>query len=178
MGLELETAEARLLWARYRRRLAWRDRDLPAAERAERVMEAEAHIADALAEAQGGSEADRLRAALDAFGKLEDPPAAWRVPVYFALRYVAMTAIALSGLLALALLHMAVMEVFSPDAVGLYWHPGDGFTLSYENQPGSREVLGAWFIPAALAAATALIGIAAGLYRLVSPSASNASARA
>lgn len=177
MGLDLQTAEARRLWADYRHRLAWRDRDLPALERSERLMEAEAHIAEAMSASGSGGEAERLRAALQAFGRLEAPPSAWRAPLHFALRYLAMTTAVICGLFALALLHMAVMEVFNPDAVGLYWHPGDGVTLSYENQPGSRELLGAWFIPAALAAAAALLAIVAALYRLLSPSARRASAR-
>ena len=167
MGLDLQTAEARRLWADYRHRLAWRDRDLPALERAERLMEAEAHIAEAMSASGSGGEAERLEA----------PPSAWRAPLHFALRYLAMTTAVICGLFALALLHMAVMEVFNPDAVGLYWHSGDGITLSYENQPGSRELLGAWFIPAALAAAAALLAIVAALYRLLSPSARRASTR-
>lgn len=175
MGLEFETAEARRIWADYRRRLAWRDRDLPAIERSERVLEAEAHIAEAMQEASDDSEPERLRAALDAFGSLDAPPPAWRAPVHFALRYLGMSVVVVCGLFALAFLHMAAMDAFNPDAVGLYWRPGDGYTLSYENQPGSREVLGAWFIPAALAASVSLIGIAAGVYRLLSPSASRAS---
>jgi hypothetical protein len=178
MGLEFETAEARRIWAEYRRRLAWRDRELPAIERSERMMEAEAHIADAMRDASGKSEAERLRVALDAFGALDAPPPAWRAPVHFTLRYLGMSVVVICGLFALALLHMAAMEVFNPDSVGLYWRPGDGYTLSYENQPDSREVLGACFIPAALAASVALIGIAAGVYRLLSPSASRDSARA
>ena len=50
----------------------------------------------------------------------------------------------------LVLLHMAVMEVVHPQAVGL-WHYADGdWVLSYQAQQGAAEVLGAWFIPAAL----------------------------
>lgn len=178
MSLELETAEARRIWADYRRRLAWRDRDLPAIERAEREMEAEAHIAEAMRDAAGENEPERLRAALDAFGALDAPPPAWRAPVHFALRYAGMSVVVICGLFALALLHMAAMDAFNPDAVGLYWRPGDGYTLSYEIQPGSREVLGAWFIPTALAASASLIGIAVWVYRLLSPSERSDSARA
>lgn len=178
MGIELNTADARRVWADYRRRLAWRDRHLSPTERAERLMEAEAHIGEAMSVSSGGSEADRLHDALAAFGSLEAPPPAWRAPVHFALRYAAMTVIVLCGLLALALLHMSVMEIFNPEAVGLYWRDGDGVTLSYEAQPGSRELLGGWFIPAAVAVSAGLIAIAAGLYRLVSPSDKSASARA
>ena len=177
MGLDLQTGEARRLWSDYQRRLAWRDRDLPASERTERLLEAEAHISEAMSAASAGSEADQLRAALNAFGTLEPTPAVWQAPVQVALRYAGMSLAVICGFFALALLHMAVMEVFNPDAVGLYWRSGDGVSLSYEAQSGSRELLGVWFIPAALATAAVLLGVVAGLYRLLSPSASSASAR-
>lgn len=163
--IEFETAAARALWNDYRRRLAWRDRELPPAERAERLREAESHIIEAMAEDSGNSEVARLERALEAFGTIAAPPAAWQAPARMLASFIVITLIAVSGLLALSLLHMAVMEAFNPNEVGLYWRDGDGWTLSYEAQPDSREVLGAWFIPAALAIAALLGSLVAILLR-------------
>jgi hypothetical protein len=151
MTLELTTLEARRLWADFLRRLDWANRDLPGPERDEAKAEAIAHIAEDLAALDMPDEADRLRAALERFGLPPAPPPVWRKPLAIILHYLAIMVMGASGLVILTLLHMALMEALNPAAVGLYIYPGDNVvTLSYENQGGAREILGAWFIPAML----------------------------
>lgn len=153
LPLETETARRRL--AEFRRSLAWRDRGLSEPEREEARLEAEAHLAEAFAAAQG-EESDRLEAAIAAFGDLPDAPPAWRKPLAIVLHYGALPVIGVVGLFVLALLHMAAMDVLNPSQVGLWVYPDGDFSLSYEAQEGAREVLGPGF-------AFAAIGLSIGL---------------
>lgn len=164
--LDLTTPEARRQWARFKRDLAFRDRNLPAADRDEALAETIAHIHDAFLAADGGTEASRLAAALTRFGPLEAAPPAWRKPLGVILHQAAILLIGITGFFVLALLHMAVMDLFNPEAVGLYIHAGGDFTLSYEVQPHSREVLGRWFAPAALGVSAVIGAGLFGIYRL------------
>lgn len=151
MTLELTTAEARRLWTDFLRRLDWSNRDLPGPEREEAKAEVIAHIAEDMAALDLPDEVERLREALDRFGIPPAPPPAWRKPLAIVLHYLAIMVMGASGLVILILLHMTLMEALNPAAVGLYIYPGDTvLTLSYENQAGAREILGAWFIPAML----------------------------
>jgi hypothetical protein len=165
--LELETPEARRIWKDFLRRLDRSNRALSEQEREEARAEAIAHIAELLAEETGDDEADRLRKALARFGLPPALPPLWRKPLAHMLHYFAIMVMGAGGLVVLALLHMAVMEVFNPAGVGLYLYPGDaGITLSYENQAGARELLGGWFIPAILSVSLLAVGGLFGLWRL------------
>ena len=146
--LTLESEAARRRLAEFRRRLAWRDRALPAPEREDARLETEAHLAEAFNAAQG-EELNRLDAAVAAFGDLPDAPPAWRKPLAVALHYGALPVIGVFALFTLALLHMAVMDVFNPSGVGLWVYPDGDWSLSYEAQAGAREVLGRGFTFAA-----------------------------
>lgn len=164
--LEFSSVDARRTWSRFKRDLAYRYRDLPPEDRIEAVAEAAAHIYEAIADAPGDTEHARLTAALAGFGELPAAPPAWRKPLGVALHQGAILILGVTGFFLAVLLHMAVMEVLNPDAVGLYVHSAGDFTLSYEIQPQSREVLGGWFIQAILG----FVGVAGaalyGLYRL------------
>lgn len=164
--MDLKTPQARRLWARFKRDLAFRDRDLSAADRQEALAETVAHIHDAFLAAGGESEVSRLTAALHQFGPLEQAPPAWRKPLGIILHQAAILFIGIACFFVLALLHMAVMDLFNPDAVGLYIHGGGDFTLSYEAQPHSREVLGGWFAPAAIGVAAVIGTIVFVIHRL------------
>jgi hypothetical protein len=159
-NLTLSTPGARRLWQDFLRRLNWVNRDLDAADRADISAEAATHIRDAMEGLAEGDELTRLQAAITGYGELPAAPPVWRQPAAIILHYGSILALGVAGIFVLILLHMAVMEVFYPQAVGL-WHYRQGdWALSYEAQEGAGEVLGAWFIPAILslcAAASALL---------------------
>lgn len=162
--VDFETSEARRLWSDFLKRLDWSNRHLSRSERQDAKAEATAHMAELIAHSKLETEAERLREALSRFGTLPSPPPAWRQPLAIGLHYLAIMVIGATGLVLLTLLHMTVMELFNPAGVGLYVYPGDPVpTLSYESQPGAREVLGSWFIPALLAI---ILTVSAGLYGL------------
>lgn len=148
--LTFTTAAARLLWQDFLRRLDWANRDLDAAERAEIRAEAATHIRDAMEGLTEGDELSRLQAAIASYGDLPAAPPAWRRPAATGLHYGSILALGVAGVFVLIFLHMAVMEVFHPQAVGLWRYAGGDWALSYEAQEGAEEVLGAWFIPAIL----------------------------
>ncbi|WP_417482910.1 hypothetical protein [Maricaulis sp.] len=161
--LTFSTPQARRLWQDFQRRLDWANRDLHAAERADLRAEAAAHIRDSMAELTEGDEFTRLQAAIAGYGDLPAAPPAWRRPAAILLHYGSILALGLAGIFVLIFLHMAVMEVFNAQGVGL-WHFASGdWALSYEAQDGAEEVLGGWFIPAML---TTCALVSAGLYAL------------
>ncbi len=162
--LDLVSDEARRIWRRFIRRLDWSNRELTAEDRAEARADAAAHMREALGETRAEDEADRLLAAIAEFGDPPAPPPVWRKPAAIVGHYCSIMVIGATGLVVLALLHMAVMELFNPAGVGLWVYPGDaGFTLSYEAQQGAHEILGAGFIPLMLALCAIL---SAGIYGL------------
>lgn len=165
-GVEWESAEAQTLWNDFLRRLDWANRTLPPDERADARAEATAHIRDAVVSDADGPEQERLSRALARFGALPAPPPVWRRPVAIALHYLAIMVVGVSGLVLLFLLHMTVMELVNPAGVGLWLYPEDGFTLSYEAQPGAREILGGFFIPVMLAILAISGGLLLGLWRV------------
>jgi len=169
-ALALTTAEARRLWQDFQRRLDWANRDLDAADRADIRAEAATHIRDAVMQMNEGEEVTRLRAAINSFGMLPAAPPAWRRPAAIALHYGSILALGVAGVFILILLHMAVMEVFYPDAVGLWRFPDGDWALSYEAQDSADEVLGGWFIPVIVSACALASGLLYALWRFaVSP---------
>ena len=164
-GLDFQDIESRRRWAEFLRRLDYRHRGLPAAERAELRAEAEAHIRDAMAEMGPGAEVERLDAALRSYGDLPAAPPVWRKPAAMLGHYAGILVIGMMGLTALALLHIGVMDWFDPAGVGLWVYPDGDWSLSYEAQPGAEERLGAWFSPVMLAASALLAGVIYGLWR-------------
>ncbi len=167
LNVAFATPEAQRLWSDFLRRLDWSNRHLAAPERDDARAEAIAHITELMASSDMEDEVERLREALDRFGPLPAPPPIWRKPLAVGLHYLAIMTIGASGLVLLILLHMTVMELFNPAAVGLYIYPGDSLpTLSYEHQAGAREVLGAGFIPVMLALVAAASAALYGLWRL------------
>lgn len=148
--LTFTTPQARRLWLNFLRRLDWANRELNIAERADIRAEAATHIRDAMEGLSEGDELSRLQAAISSFGDLPAAPPAWRRPAAVVLHYGSILVLGVAGIFVLILLHMAIMEVFDPQGVGL-WHYAEGdWALSYEVQEGANEVLGAWFIPAML----------------------------
>jgi hypothetical protein len=158
--MQFETETARKTWSRFERDLNWSNRNLPAAEQREALAEASAHIRDTMI-GQQGDEHDRLTNAIKGFGDLPEAPPVWRMPLAVALHYAAILVIGVIGLFLTLLLHMAVMDVFQPDQVGLWIYEGGSFSLSYEAQSDAREVLGWSFAPIILLV-TSITG--AGLY--------------
>lgn len=148
--LALTTDEARRLWQDFQRRLNWANRALDAAERAEICAEAATHIRDAMQELTEGDEFTRLQAAIASYGDLPPAPPGWRRPAASVLHYASILTLGVAGVFVLILLHMAVMEMFHPQGVGLWHYAAGDWSLSYEAQDGAEEVLGAWFIPAVL----------------------------
>jgi len=163
--LTFSTPQARRLWHDFQRRLDWANRELDAAERAEIRAEAATHIRDAMAELSEGDELTRLQAAIAGYGDLDAAPPAWRQPAAVMLHYGSILALGVVGVFVLILLHMAVMEVFYPQAVGLWRYDGGGWALSYEAQDGATEMLGAWFIPAIVSACAATSALLYALWR-------------
>ncbi|RKQ94240.1 hypothetical protein [Maricaulis maris] len=165
--LVLVTEAARTLWRRFLKRLDWSNRTLGPDERAEARAEAAAHMREAMGETTAETEAGQLADAIAGFGDLPAPPPAWRQPVAHLVHYLAIMVIGATGLMVLVFFHMAVMEIFNPDGVGLWLYPDEvGLTLSYEVQPGAREALGAAFIPVMLLVNAVLIAAIYGLWRL------------
>ncbi len=164
--MRFESAEADRLWRDFLRRLDWANRDLSNEERLEARTETAGHIQDAMEAMQHGDELNRLTTAIEDFGELVSPPPRWLKPIAVVLHYLSIMFIGVIGLFLLALAHMCVMEVLHSDSVGLWLYPDDGLTLSYEVQPGATEILGAWFIPTALACIAVLGGTLWTLWRV------------
>jgi len=164
--VQWESQDARTLWTDFLRRLDWANRDLDPDERADARAEATAHIRDAVASDRDGLEHERLARALARFGPLPAPPPVWRRPAAIVVHYLAIMVMGVGGLVLLILLHMTAMELVNPSGVGLWLYPDDGLTLSYEAQPGAREVLGGFFIPVMLAILAISGGMLFGLWRL------------
>lgn len=144
------------------RRLARSLRGASAAERQERLREAEAHLRD-FASAHGGPPETAVAAGVAAFGPLPEParPAPAGGALLSLIRTIVILFIGASGVLAAMTLHLAVSDLFAPDEVGLWVYASGDWSLSYEAQPDAREVLGAWFAPVfglgAIAVAIALV---------------------
>ncbi|WP_323761690.1 hypothetical protein [Maricaulis sp.] len=164
--LDLLGDDAKRIWRQFLRRLDWANRNLAAEDRAEARAEAAAHMREAMGDARAEGEAERLLAAIAEFGDPPAPPPVWRKPAAIVGHYCSIMVIGATGLVVLALLHMAVMEIFNPAGVGVWVFPDEaGFTLSYEAQQGAEEVLGAGFIPVMLALCAILGGAIYGLWR-------------
>jgi hypothetical protein len=149
-GLAITTHEARRQWQDFQRRLEWANRDQDATDRADIRAEAATHIRDAMEAQTEGDEVTRLTAAMESYGTLPPAPPAWRQPLAVILHYGSILVLGVCGVFVLILLHMAVMEIFFPQAVGLWQHSQGDWSLSYEAQEGAEEILGAWFIPSIL----------------------------
>ena len=164
--LNFSTPESRRVWKDFQRRLDWANRDLDAADRADISAEAATHIRDAMAGLAEGDELTRLQAAIASYGELPAAPPAWRRPAAILLHYGSILALGVAGVFVLVLLHMTIMEVLHPQAVGLWRYPGGDWSLSYEAQDGAVEVLGAWFIPAVLSVCALASALLYALWRV------------
>ncbi|WP_417496913.1 hypothetical protein [Maricaulis sp.] len=164
-ALTLSTPEARRLWQNFQRRLDRANREIDAADRADISAEAATHIRDAMEALSEGDELTRLQAAIASYGDLPAAPPVWRQPVAIVLHYGSILALGVAGIFVLVFLHMTVMEVFTPQGVGL-WHHGQGdWSLSYGAQEGATEVLGGWFIPAMLTLCACVSALLYALWR-------------
>lgn len=166
-NLEFQTPEANWIWHGFLRRLDWSNRDLTPEEKEEARAEVAVHIRDAMAELNDGDdtgdEFTHLEMAIGSYGLLVDAPPAWRKPLAIGLHYCSILVIGVVGVFVLIFLHMAVMEIFNPEGVGLWIYSSGGFALSYEVQSGATEILGAWFIPTMLG----VIGVSVGALYLL-----------
>ncbi|MEE2566323.1 hypothetical protein [Hyphobacterium marinum] len=163
---EFQSREAKRIWADFSARLEWTYRDLPREERDEAIAEAQMHVLEACADAQGTGEADRLNAAIRRFGPLARRPSRWRVPAALALQYGAILAIGTLAFLTLALAAMMIAEIFNPSGVGLWVFPDGDWSLSFNRQAGGEEILGTWFIPVMMVVCAVLAGVIYGVHRL------------
>lgn len=164
-AIEFETSEASRLWRDYQRRLDHSNRTLSNEERREARAEAVAHIQDAMGAKVSGSEAEQLAEAIADYGSLPAAPPIWRKPVALGLHYGSIIVLGIGGMFLLMVLHMSFMEILNPEGVGLWVYPGDGASLSYEVQDGATEMLGGWFIPAALTIVASVGGLLFLLWR-------------
>ncbi len=133
--------------------------------RAEMRAEGATKMHDALAEVSEGDEFTRVQTAIAGYGDLAAAPPVWRGPAAIMLNYGCILALGVVGVFVLILLHMAVLDIFYPQAVGLWRYDGGGWSLSYEVQAGAEEVLGAWFIPAILTTCAATSALLYALWR-------------
>tara|TARA_R110002072_G_scaffold1395_2_gene11765 strand:- start:744 stop:1292 length:549 start_codon:yes stop_codon:yes gene_type:complete len=163
--LTLSTPQARRLWQDFQRRLDWSNRELNTAERADIRAEAATHIREAMDRLTSGDEYTRLQMAIESYGVLPDAPPAWRRPLAVIVHYGSILALGVVGVFVLIFLHMVVMEVFYPDAVGLWQHSAGDWSLSYEVQDGAEEILGAWFIPVMLTVCALISALLYALWR-------------
>jgi hypothetical protein len=160
--MQFDTDAARQAWTRFRRNLNWANRSLPHEDQQEALAEASAHIRDAMATGHG-DELARLTAAISGFGPLTVAPPVWQLPLAVTLHYAAILVIGVTGFCLTILMHMGIMDLINPDAVGLWIYTEGDWALSYEAQPAAREILGFWFLPAIIATISIIGG---GLYAL------------
>tara|TARA_R110000868_G_scaffold120773_7_gene320677 strand:+ start:11257 stop:11805 length:549 start_codon:yes stop_codon:yes gene_type:complete len=164
-SLTLSTPEAHRLWQDFQRRLNWANRDLDASDRGDISAEAATHIRDAMAAMGAGDELTRLQAAISDYGDLPAAPPVWRQPAAIMLHYGSILALGVAGIFVLIFLHMAVMEVFNAQGVGLWQYASGDWALSYEAQAEAVEVLGGWFIPAMLTLCACVSALLYALWR-------------
>ena len=173
----LNSPEAKKQWCRYKTSLKKLIRSANSDDRQSLYVDIIDHASVAFAETSG-SEIDRLNSVLAQIGSPETvaeaywsattPPATGAIQriLNYVLRFCATVMFSITIVAALVALIMGFANIVNPD-VGVWVHKDMSWSLSFEEQVNSRQLLRDWFSIWAFSVCAILAGIGLFLYQRV-----------